>query len=114
AYGAFRNGPARDVGRWARQRQPVRHRTGPIQEAPAMTIVQPDIRPFDDLLTQSALYRDIHKGIRADLFALTEEAGRIDPSCREDRVGVAAHVRSVVDLLVTHAAHEDGHIKPVL
>jgi hypothetical protein len=83
-----------------------------------MTITQPESQTRTDaavdLLTQSALYRDIHKGIRADLFALTEEAGRVDSSCREDRVGLAVHVRSTVELLVTHAAHEDGHVSPVL
>ena len=25
------------------------------------------------------LYRDVHKGIRAELFAVTGQAGRIDP-----------------------------------
>ena len=60
------------------------------------------------------LYRDIHKGIRAELFAVTQAAGRLDPSCADDRAAVAAHLRSIADLLVSHAEHEDGAIQPVL
>lgn len=60
------------------------------------------------------LYRDIHKGIRSELFAVTERAGSIDPARREARVAVRDHVASVVDLLVTHAEHEDVHIQPAI
>ena len=60
------------------------------------------------------LYRDIHKGIRAELFAVTHEAGRVDPSCAADRADLARHVRSVVDLLVKHAEHEDAHVQPII
>jgi hypothetical protein len=60
------------------------------------------------------LYRDIHKGIRAELFAVTETAGRLNPSVPDERLALAAHVRAVVQLLVSHAEHEDGHIQPAL
>jgi Hemerythrin HHE cation binding domain len=60
------------------------------------------------------LYRDIHKGIRAELFALTESAGSIDPGCRADRLALAEHVRATHTLLESHAHHEDGVIQPVL
>lgn len=60
------------------------------------------------------LYRDIHKGIRAELFALTESAGSIDPGCRADRVALAEHVRATHSLLESHAHHEDSVIQPVL
>ena len=60
------------------------------------------------------LYRDIHKGIRSELFAVTEEAGRIDPSCAEARAALAAHVGDVVWLLVSHAEHEDAAIQPTI
>ena len=60
------------------------------------------------------LYRDIHKAIRAELFAVTEEAGRLDPSQGIARAALATHVGQVVDLLVGHAEHEDGAIQPVL
>jgi hypothetical protein len=59
-------------------------------------------------------YRDIHKGIRADLFDLTGSAGRIDPSCPGDVADVARHVDQTVDFLVTHAEHEDTHLVPVM
>ncbi len=60
------------------------------------------------------LYRDIHKGVRAELFALTAEAGRLDPADECGMTALAAQVRSVVRFLVAHAEHEDGHIEPVL
>ncbi len=59
-------------------------------------------------------YRDIHKGIRADLFALTGEAGRIDPSCPGDVRALAAHVDGTVAFLITHAEHEDTHVGPAM
>ncbi len=60
------------------------------------------------------LYRDIHKGIRAELFAITERAGNLDPSDPADRADLGAHVGRVVQLLVEHAEHEDDHIQPAL
>ena len=59
-------------------------------------------------------YRDVHKGIRADLFDLTGRAGRIDPSCPGDVADLARHLDQSVDLLVTHAGHEDTHLAPVM
>ena len=60
------------------------------------------------------LYRDIHKGIRAELFAVTSTAGSIDPSDRCDRAALADHVVSVAGVLESHAHHEDVVIDPVL
>ena len=60
------------------------------------------------------LYRDIHKGIRAELFAVTERAGSIDPADRDDRSELCGHVQRVAWLLESHAEHEDTHIQPVL
>lgn len=60
------------------------------------------------------LYRDIHKGIRSELFALTLDAGRIDPSDRAARTAVASHLHDVVGLLVSHAEHEDSAVQPAL
>lgn len=60
------------------------------------------------------LYRDVHKAIRAELFAVVGEAGRIDPS---DDCGVAAlagQVQQTVQFLLEHAEHEDGSILPAL
>lgn len=60
------------------------------------------------------IYRDIHKGIRAELFSVTGEAGRIDPGSATARAGLAAHLRQVVEVLEDHAGHEDAAIQPVL
>ncbi|MCU0267701.1 MAG: hemerythrin domain-containing protein [Acidimicrobiales bacterium] len=60
------------------------------------------------------LYRDIHKAIRAELFAVTHAAGRTDPADRAARADLARHVADVMQLLVEHAEHEDGPIQPVL
>jgi len=60
------------------------------------------------------LYKDIHKGIRVELFSVTTEAGRIDPSESVARAALASHVADVVHLLTGHAQHEDAAIQPVL
>jgi hypothetical protein len=76
-----------------------------VQEQSTVQAIQPVV--FD-------LYRDIHKGIRAELFAITTSAGRLDPADAEGRADLSRHARSVVDLLVSHAEHEDTHGQPVL
>ena len=69
--------------------------------------------PMTDLQQVSHdLYLDIHKGIRRDLFALTERAGNVDPSFRSGRVDLAEHLDRTVDLLVQHAHHEDTYAQP--
>ena len=60
------------------------------------------------------LYRDIHKGIRCELFAITSTAGNVAPSDRHGRLALADHVVSMGTLLTSHAAHEDAFIDPVL
>lgn len=60
------------------------------------------------------LYLDIHKGIRADLFAVTGRAGSLDPADAAGRAALADAVRFSVDLLVSHAEHEDTVVQPVL
>ena len=78
-----------------------------------MTIT--DEAPLDQANAVSVdLYRDIHKGIRAELFAVTGEAGRLDPASTPARVALADYVRGVVDTLEAHAAHEDAGVQPVL
>ena len=69
---------------------------------------------FDFQMVVHDLYRDIHKGIRAELFALTSTAGAIDPSNRCDRAAVADHVAAVAGILDSHAHHEDAAIGPAL
>lgn len=60
------------------------------------------------------LYRDIHKAIRAELFAVTGSAGRIDPADDADIAALAGHLDAVVEMLVSHAHHEDVHIQPAV
>ena len=60
------------------------------------------------------LYKDIHKGIRAELFSVTGTAGSIDPADRAARLALAEQVAGLAHLLVTHAEHEDAAIQPVL
>lgn len=71
--------------------------------------IQPDFG-----LVAVDLYRDIHKGIRAELFAITATAGSLDPGNRVDRTALADHVVSVGAVLESHAHHEDAVIDPVL
>ena len=57
------------------------------------------------------LYRDIHKGIRAELFALVGTAGSTDPADAGGRAALAAHVADVRQVLDDHAMHEDTAIQ---
>jgi hypothetical protein len=81
-----------------------------------MTIISP-IEPVvepDFSIPAVDLYRDIHKGIRAELFAVTSAAGNIDPSDYCDRAALSDHISSVAGVLESHAHHEDAVIDPVL
>lgn len=81
-----------------------------------MTIISPDatlVEPEYHLPVVD-LYRDIHKGIRSELFAVTSTAGNIDPSDRYDRAALADHVAAVAAVLESHAHHEDEALDPVL
>jgi hypothetical protein len=60
------------------------------------------------------IYRDIHKGIRAELFALAGDAGRLDPADDLGATELAGHVQRTVRLLLDHADHEDTHIQPAI
>jgi hypothetical protein len=73
----------------------------------SFTIVDPevDVVPYDP-------YRDIHKGIRAELFRVTAAAGTLDPAVRCARETLAEDVDRLFDLLVSHAAHEDEFVQP--
>jgi hypothetical protein len=73
----------------------------PITEHPGRTELE---------LVVCDLYRDVHKGIRAELFAIVSEAGRLDPSNRAARSALADHVRTVSELLSSHAEHEDAAV----
>lgn len=65
-------------------------------------------------MTTLDLYRDIHKAIRAELFAVTTSAARIDPSDPLARAALSNHVGELAVFLKDHAEHEDTHIQPLL
>jgi hypothetical protein len=72
----------------------------------------PALLPFEQVTLD--LYRDIHKAIRAELFAVTTDAGRLDPADVVGRDALARHIGDLTTLLIEHAEHEDGAIGPVL
>ena len=67
-----------------------------------ITAVAPVGTTYDFEFVAVDLYRDIHKGIRAELFDVTLAAGRVDPRDGADRRAVAAHVASVGQVLEEH------------
>ncbi len=64
-----------------------------------------ELVPFD-------IYKDIHKGIRGELFRVTALAGTIDPGERCAREGLAETSAKLFELLVEHANHEDDYLQP--
>ena len=54
------------------------------------------------------VYRNIHKGIRRELFAVTVTAGDLDPADECGRAALRQRVEDVVWLLGQHAHHEDA------
>jgi Hemerythrin HHE cation binding domain len=60
------------------------------------------------------LYRDIHKGIRNELFAVTFEAGRADPLDRDAVSTVGCRWGNLVKVLLAHAEHENEFVQPVI
>jgi hypothetical protein len=82
-----------------------------------VTITEPSALPPITAVTAPVtldLYKDIHKAIRVELFAATSEAGRLDPSQGVARAALASHIGDIVELLRSHAEHEDAAIQPTL
>ena len=79
-----------------------------------MTTIETPVPTDEFALVTFDLYRDIHKGIRAELFAVTAAAGSLDPSDAFGWMAFAEHVGAVERTLRSHAEHEDTHIDPVL
>jgi hypothetical protein len=75
-------------------------------------IETPTLSPFTPVTFD--LYNNIHKGIRSELFDVVLRAGRIDPSDRRVRSDFAVRVGEVVELLESHARHEDDGLEAVL
>ena len=53
------------------------------------------------------VYRNIHKGIRRELFGVTTNAGDLDPADECGRAALSERIDGVVWLLASHAEHED-------
>jgi hypothetical protein len=53
------------------------------------------------------VYRNIHKGIRRELFTVTTTAAELDPSDECGRVRLSERIEGLVWLLGAHAHHED-------
>lgn len=62
----------------------------------------------------SDMYRDIHKGIRGELFAVTSAFGNLDPADECGRAELAARVGRMEVLLASHAHHEDQFVQPLV
>jgi hypothetical protein len=60
------------------------------------------------------LYRDIHKGIRNELFGVTYQAGNVDPGDRAALEALDGRVRALVHVLISHAEHEDEFVQPAI
>lgn len=60
------------------------------------------------------IYRDIHKGIRRELFAVTSAAGAVDPGDGDAVAATASRFRGLVTLLVAHAEHEEDFLQGLI
>jgi hypothetical protein len=60
------------------------------------------------------MYNNIHKGLRAELFAVTTAAGSVDPTDDVVVEQTTARLRNLIWLLISHAEHEDEFVQPVL
>jgi iron-sulfur cluster repair protein YtfE (RIC family) len=83
-----------------------------------MTAIAPTTPLFAETAALDAvvvdIYRDIHKGIRNELFAVTLDAGRVDPHDSEAVNAVATRWDALSGLLVAHARHEEDFVQPVI
>ncbi len=83
-----------------------------------MTAIAPTTPLFSETAALDAvvvdIYRDIHKGIRNELFAVTLDAGRVDPGDPQAVTAVAGRWANLVNLLVAHAEHEERFVQPVI
>jgi len=65
-------------------------------------------------LPATALWRDVHKGIRFGLLTVIGESGSSDPDDPEAREMLHGVVHELVDLLDSHAEAEDAVTGPVI
>ena len=76
-----------------------------------MTVIDRPARSIEAGVTHD-LYRDVHKGIRSELFGLTSEAGRLDPTPFATHRFALADAEEAYD--VFGAAAESHALKVVL
>jgi hypothetical protein len=60
------------------------------------------------------IYRNVHKGIRLEMFAVTTELGSLDPDDVEACRRFAGRFRTLEMLLTKHAMHEDVHLEQAI
>jgi hypothetical protein len=60
------------------------------------------------------IYRNVHKGIRLEMFAVTTELGSLDPDDVEACRRFASRFRSLELMLAKHAMHEDVHLEQAI
>ena len=82
-----------------------------IQTQPTATTAEAATAPA---MVAFDLYRDIHKGIRAELFSAVLAAGSADPGDVAGCHALAGQVDDAMTLLVDHAEHEDTSIQPAI
>lgn len=70
--------------------------------------------PADAQIPRIDLYRDVHKGIRLEMFGVTLSAGQLDCSDRDATAAFADRVGRLYVMLEQHAAHEDDWIQPLI
>jgi hypothetical protein len=83
-----------------------------------MTAIAPTTPLFAETAALEAvevdIYRNVHKGIRSELFAVTLDAGRVDPHDDGAVGAVAGRWGNLVKLLVEHAQHEEDFVQPLV
>jgi hypothetical protein len=60
------------------------------------------------------IYRDVHKGIRSELFAVTSAAGAVDPGDHDAVAATTARFGGLVTFLVAHAEHEEEFLQGLI
>ena len=56
------------------------------------------------------IYRNVHKAIRLEMFAVTTQLGSLDPDDVDACAGFASRFRTLEAMLTKHAMHEDVHL----
>ena len=64
------------------------------------------------LFTPANLYKDIHKGLRGELFAVTSLVGSLDPADECGRRSAGERITTLGEILTSHAEHEYHWVGP--